>query len=450
MTLQENVLTEPLRDWRAQLIRGALRYSPWLAFVILLAGVLSSRAAAPHIRPIRSDGVGYYIYLPGYLIYRSVDFAAVFEDNPLETLGVGPFTFVTHEPTGRILSITNIGVAIMMLPFFLAAHLFTLVFGFPANGFSFFYQVFMGLAGLIYVVIALDLLKRILLERFSAGVVLAVLASLLLGTSLFHYGSSASIMSHSYSFFLITVLIFITPYWYKNPSWQRSLLLGVLAGMIVLVRIPNGIALLFVVFYGIFSIKDIKERLSFWWKNAWPGIFLVILGGLIIMSLQLIVWKISTGDWLVYAYNEQGFDFKHPQLLAVLFSVRKGVFFWAPILFASMAGLFLLKRKAMDYFLAVVVVLVLEWYLVSSWWSWYFGTSYGHRAFVDYYTFFALPMAAFYDWASRRKRFKQGLGSLACFFFFLTLFQTYQYWIGFLPGDKITLQKYLEIFLRLP
>ena len=56
-------------------------------------------------------------------------------------------------------------------------------------------------------------------------------------------------MSHVYSFALFAVFILLTQKWYKNPSVKNSVLVGLLSGLISLIRPTNIIIVLIFVFY---------------------------------------------------------------------------------------------------------------------------------------------------------------------------------------------------------
>ena len=89
-----------------------------------------------------SDGSGYYSYLPHYLINEDIADGKYFGfANPLSK----PPIMIKY----------NIGVAVMILPFFLIAHLISWIFGFPTDGVSFFYQHAAGLAGIFFCLLGL-------------------------------------------------------------------------------------------------------------------------------------------------------------------------------------------------------------------------------------------------------------------------------------------------------
>jgi len=130
--------------------------------------------------------------------------------------------------TGSYLDKYPIGVAVLVLPFFLLGHFLSIIMGYPTDGYSFFYQHSVGLSGLFYMLAGIYLLKKNLRKYFSEEITLATLLAALFGTNLFHYGTYDSIFSHTFSFFLFSALIFLILKWYTKPdSYKISILLGV-------------------------------------------------------------------------------------------------------------------------------------------------------------------------------------------------------------------------------
>src|SRR6185436_16061394 len=86
------------------------------------------------------------------------------------------------------------------------------------DGFTVYYQHAAGLAGLIWAVAGLVVLRLVLLRHFSDGVTAATLLTLLLGTNLYHYATYDSGYSHPYSFFLFAAFLNLTGRWYTARS----------------------------------------------------------------------------------------------------------------------------------------------------------------------------------------------------------------------------------------
>jgi hypothetical protein len=125
----------------------------------------------------------------------------------------------------------------------------------------------------------------------------------------------------------------------------------------------------------------------------------------VIASIQLMIYKLQTGQWLVYSYAEEGFNFTSPELYNFLFSYKKGLFVYTPasffiVLLVLLILVFSFAKKKMitrdetrfqslsflGFFLLVV-------YVLSSWWMWFYGGSFGSRAMIEYYPFIFLAFA---------------------------------------------------------
>jgi hypothetical protein len=352
--------------------------------------------------PIRADGLGYYAYLPSTVIYHDPSFG-VAAAKPLggefpAWSGIRPY-----GDSGTCLNRFTMGVALMALPFFLAAHVITLGVraaggSVVADGYSFLYQHGFGLAGVVYMVLGAAILRRILVRDVSARVALATLLALLFGTNLFHYGSGESMISHAYSFFLFAAWMHQIPRWYDASAGRwRSVLLGATLGLIALVRVTNVTVVVLLALYGIRSFDDIRVRAGLLKTRSRDLIAMAAGFGIVILP-QLLWWHAATGHWLVSGYGVQGegFHFLRPEVMNVLFSFKKGVFFWCPILMLAVAGLPALKFRQPEWFWPAATFMAINLYVIASWWNWWFGGGFGHRAFVESYAVLALPLSALF------------------------------------------------------
>jgi hypothetical protein len=86
-------------------------------------------------------------------------------------------------------------------------------------------------------------------------------------------------------------------------------------------------------------------------------------------------------------------------------------------------------------------------WVISSWWMWFYGGSYGHRAFIDLYPFFAIGIAA-----ALHRGFgpigSRALAIIAMLFIPLQLVQTFQYNKHIIPFDNMSKAKFWNLFLR--
>src|SRR5262249_15066164 len=154
-----------------------------------------------------------------------------------------------------------------------------------------------GAAGIAYLLAGLAVLRRILWRQFSDGVVLATLVGITWGTNLFHYGVFDGTFSHVFSFFLVCCWILIVERWWEleQPTWRLSLALGIVAGLIVLVRHTNAIFLLVLLLYGVTGWADLRARSrSMWERRKWLGAAMLI--GLVTLVPQLLIYRMSASS----------------------------------------------------------------------------------------------------------------------------------------------------------
>ena len=125
----------------------------------------------------------------------------------------------------------------------------------------------------------------------------------------------------------------------------------------------------------------------------------------------------------------------------LLFSLKKGLFTYYPLLAFSMAGLLFLRRGAARFLRPALVFTPAMVYVLSSWWCWFYGGGLGQRPFVDFAPLFCLGLAALLQAAPRgmpRTLVLAGakVSALACVLF------AYLYWRGMLPFTGPTWEQF--------
>ena len=418
-----------------------------LAAVLCVAGYVFVYAAQKADPPIRSDGFSYYVYLPSWFLFHDTTLREVARDC---CGGEFPaFTAIIRWPeTRRWVNAHPIGVAIFQAPFFVVAHLLTRWSNLSPDGFTLYYQHAAGLSGVFWTLAGLVVLRNTLRRHFSDAVTASTLFAILFGTNLFHYATYDSSYSHVYSFFLFACFLNLTDRWHERPARRWSLLLGVVAGLIVLVRHTNVLFLVMFPLYGVTSLPTLTARWHLL-KSLRREIAVIAMTGFAVLAPQLALYYQATGRLLVSSYGSLGFHFTAPRIVGVLFSVQKGVFFWSPLLLAALAGLVWGPGPARRYRLAGVVFLVVNTYLIASWWDWQFGGSYGHRGFVDALPLFAVGLAAFFEWAAASPTRRWLVTVCVTMAIALSVIQMIQDWNRVLPMSDTTWEQYRSVFLRL-
>ncbi|MDP9322246.1 MAG: hypothetical protein M3P13_01320 [Acidobacteriota bacterium] len=419
------------------------------AAALCLAGYVFVYAGGRAGNPIRSDGFSYYVYLPSWFLFHDTTLSAVPRDC---CGGVFPaYTAIIRWPdTRRWVNAHPIGVAIMQAPMFGVAHALTRWTNLSPDGFTLYYQHAVGLSGLLWIVAGLAVLGRVLRRHFSDGVTAATLLTILLGTNLYHYATFDSFYSHPYSFFLFAAFLDLTETWHAQPRQSTSVLLGLVAGLIVITRHTNVLFLSFFPLYGVWSVEACGARLAVIRREA-RLVAVIGIMAVLVVAPQLAIYYQATGHPFISSYGNLGFNFGSPRIAGVLFSVQKGLFFWSPLLLPACAGLFGLARSghsARAFVLPAVLFLVANTYVIASWWDWQFGGSFGHRAFVDALPVFAIGLAAFFEWSARNPARWRAVTSVVVIAIALNLFQMLQYWNGVMPMSDTTWSQYRGVFLK--
>ncbi len=389
---------------------------------------------------IQNDVVSYYGYLPAALIFHDLNFEFT-KDLPPDFEGT---IWLQTAPTGKPILRMTMGLAITWTPFFVIGHVIAHVTGASTLGYSWPYGLSIFLAAIFYLFLGLFFLRKLLLQYFSDTITSITLLLVVLATNLIYYVVSEPGMSHVFNFGLINTFLFYSIRWTEKPGIKYSLIMGFLAGLIILIRPVNILVLLFPALYGITSLRDFKERLV----HNWPLIIISSVVVLLVMMPQFLYWKTQTGQFFFNSYMDQGkFYFLKPEIINGLFSYRKGWLLYTPVMVLAFGGLFWLRAYAPSFFLPVLTFLMLNIYIVYSWWCWWYGGSFGSRPMIDMYGIMALPLAVFIDkaWKSRTW-IKWPIASLLLFMVLLNQFQMTQYRSSLLHWDSMTKEAYWGIF----
>lgn len=412
-----------------------------IAAFMLLRMFNNHRYSQPE-RVIAWDVVSYYAYLPATFIEHDLTLSFT------EGEHVGTYWPETLADGRKVIK-TSMGLSIMYCPFFLAAHVAAPMFGYPADGFSVPYAFALMLAGLCYCVLGLLLLRRLLLRHFPEWVVTLTLLIVGLCTNLYWYSVYEAPMSHAFSFCLFALFALLTVGWHEHPTMWRSLAIGLTLGLISLIRPTNALVVVYFLLYGIRSKATLEQK---WYmlSGAWWHLLLMGVAALLVWVPQMAYWHHNTGHWLFYSYgSDERFFFSDPKILKGLFGFRKGWLVYTPVMLFALAGLVPLYRHHRAHFWGLTVFMVLNLYVVFSWWCWWYGGSCGLRALVESYALLALPLAAWIEWVGCRR------GLLRCVLFLLLVataalsaFHNVRYIYGSIHWDSMTRAAYFDSFFR--
>lgn len=394
---------------------------------------------------IDGDTISYYAYLPAVFIHQDISLSFIDKDPAAYSNKFWPSITPDHAKVIK----TTMGMSLLYLPFFLIAHLYAYLFGYTTDGFSLPYQVLLIFSSAFYLFIGLLFLRKALRFFFSDFITALTLISLVLGTNLFCYITLGATMSHTYNFAIIAVFVYYVIRWYKNPEIKYAIFIGLLTGLLALIRPTNALVFIFFIAFGIQNIHSIKNRFKLFKKKK-EQILILFVCAVIVVIPQLLYWNYITGSFFFNSYVNEHFFFNHPHIMEGLFGYRKGWLVYTPIMILSLFGFIFIYKRYRDLFLSLLIFTIVNIYVILSWWCWWYGGGFGLRAFIDSYAILAFPLAAFYVviFEGRRKLVKFLFYFVVVFFIALNLFQTFQYKRGKLHYDSMTKDLYWAIFLR--
>jgi hypothetical protein len=394
---------------------------------------------------VKADGKGYFAHLPAVFIYNDLNFS--FFDS-IEKKYPNPSIYYDYriEHKGKIANKYFAGTALAMSPFFLGAHFLSSLFGFPTDGYSKLYLISISIAAIFYLWFGLYYLKKFLLMYSTNQTIISfILFVLVFSTNLFYYVINEPSMSHIYSFAFITAFVFYAKKYFHSPDYKVLLLLSILLGLIILIRPLNAIVLLLTPFLS-GSWFLFKSRLSEFIKSP-SNIFLFVSITFSIIVIQFIIYKIQTGYFFIDSYGDETFNWLMPHPIDFLFSYKKGLFVYTPILLLSLIGLFFMLKKDKFRFFSLILFLIILVYLLSAWWNWWYGGSFGTRVVLEYYSIAAFLLLFTFNQLKRRA-LKIGFYSVCIVFLLICQIQQFQYRYYHIHWEKMDKEHYWRCFLR--
>ncbi|MBN2175766.1 MAG: hypothetical protein JW731_16670 [Bacteroidales bacterium] len=426
------------------------RRLPFLAILLTAIIILSVHFNLhfwnkPH-RVIASDVLSYYSYLPATFVYKDLSFS--FTGGDFEKYKYKFWLFETGD--NKIAVMTTMGLSLLWTPFFLLAHVFAPILGFDADGYSPPYKFALLMSSLFYLVTGLYFLKLLLQKYFNPRVTAFTLLLVVFGTNLLHYSTVEATMSHVYSFSFICIFLYFAIRWHEHPTFLNSIITGLLLGLITLIRPSNFIVVIVFLLWQVSSWKEIKMRIWYFIKS-YPLVITMIISFFLVWIPQFIYWKYISGSYFfnTYGANDAGFFFDNPQIWSVLFSYRKGWIVYTPIVILAFAGFIKVNKFVPKSLIPLLIYTLVNIYVVSSWWCWWYGGSFSQRAFVDQYGIMALGWAAAIAWSvDKKKLIKYLLAAIVVVLVFFNIFQTIQYYNNAIHYMAMTKESYWSSFMK--
>lgn len=387
------------------------------------------------------DALGYYMYLPGLLIYDDVKELKWFPeiDEKYHVSGGQLYQATSLEKGGYAFKYLG-GVAIMELPFFYIGHGIAALTDAPQDGFSWPYQYAIIFGAIFWFFVGCLILRKVLLRFYDERVTMLTLLLIGLASNLLQYVSVDGAMSHVFIFPLYALVLWLTLRWHESPSAGRAAAIGLVIGLATISR-PTELIMVFIpLLWGLDGTGKLRTKWQLARKHLSHAAF-AAAGGIIGILPQLLYWKHATGSF-VYDVGSKWY-FLNPWF-RVLFGFEKGWFIYTPIALFMVAGLFFLKGK--PFRKAVITFCLLNIWIIIAWSDWRYGASYSTRALTQSYPVFALALGAFLErFFKDRKRWIIVLaGGYLCG---VNLFQIWQYNAGILHYDHMNGKYYAAIYL---
>jgi hypothetical protein len=412
----------------------------WFAAVMIGISLFQTLKGDNLKSVIRSDGSGYYAFLPAIFIYQDGTFTKSFQAEK-EYLG-GNITqhYLYKDVDNNNYDKCFPGIAVLQAPFFGLACVFSWLLNQPITGYSDIFFLFYYLGSLFYAIIGLFLFDKFIRTSFPLEKTRWLVPLLYISSPLVFYCFNSPSYSHNYSFFLFGLFTFQVVRLKEGVKKRRLFVLGFLLGIIFLIRPTNLLILLMIPFIlGDSSaflnfIKKVLERKI---KNT----LFFSLGFFMVVSLLFFIWKWETGNWIIWTYNGEGFNFLSPQIFSCLLSYRIGLFLQIPLLVLSFFGVLILFFTNRFQAIFWSIYFIGNFWIFSSWWCWDFESPFGNRPYTEHLFFLLIPIMHLF--------IKYRLITLISVFIFSLVgcIRYYEVTSGYMSNQRFTKDNYFESLL---
>lgn len=411
-------------------------------FIIVLTQRFLNERQNGLTNSVSSDGLGYYCYLPAAIIYQDFSYS-FYQDKENK---IKPFyTPAVYSYKNGLLNKYYCGTSICLLPFFLIGIVISSIAGTDINGYTDTFLMLVSIAALFYYLLSTFLITKIG-RFFSVPEKTSLVASLIFffATNLFHYTIQEPSMSHVYSFFAVTLFLYCFMRLVVNTSNKNLFLLGLSLGLVALVRPVNVVVVVFTPFF----FNDLSEYLVFLktlFVKYLKGIILFLVAVISSVFLQFVFYYLQTGDFYIVSYEGETFNFANPEIFNVLFSYRKGLFVYFPILLAAIIFIIVTKTywfKKIIFFITFSVFI----YITASWWCWWYGGGLSIRPAIDFLPIFIIASMFLYSKVSVVT--KKVVLILCLPFLFFSQLLAYQYSNLLVDSSDMNKDKFWDIFLE--
>jgi len=335
------------------------------------------------------DAFQYYAFLPSIGLDGDLDF---WDQVYLHNTGrsYNPFP---------IDSARYIGTAVVQAPFFAAGHaaavfLNRLGSDYALNGYTVPYRFFVSLASGLFGLAGLILCYFLAREWFPRRDAMMATLAVWLASPLVFFMFCWNGWAHPFAHFFAAAFLL---------SWQKTrtgrtlnqwILLGVLTGLLCLIRPSLGVLLVFplIEWLSLLRRPSTGDRR---FRALVAGPALASLAAMVVFSPQLSLWKSTAGAWFATPYAEVGdtHDWLHPDFLGLLFSTEQhGLFAWTPLLLVAAVGVVTLFRRDRLLGIGAATAIAATAYMYACWSIWWSGIGFSNRFFIGLTPLFVLGL----------------------------------------------------------
>lgn len=399
--------------------------------------------------PVISDGSGYYAFLPQWFVYKTDNFE--FMDSIQEKYPDARFSdgFSYDFESEKRFNKYFIGTAVFQAPGFLITHSIATAFQLDNDGYSNAYQLYTVFIAFIFAFIGFWCISKILsyynVSRFTKLVTILAIA---LGTNMGSFVIYNSSYSHVYSFAIISLFTLTLYRWRSADNPFKSLpLIGILLGFIFILRPTDAIVALLIPFF----FKR-KEKIPLFFKTIFTTkAFLYFLIAISLFIFPIFLQVLSTyqqlGKWALNSYVGEGFDYlMNPHIIDVLFSFRKGLFIYSPILIISIIGFYVFWKKDKAIAIGSISLLIVFTYITASWWCWWYGGGLGMRPYINILVLFAIPFGLLFETIANR--YKIVLLLFSAIFVYMSQVYQQQMIKNILHYDDMNYTQFKHVFMK--
>ncbi len=239
---------------------------------------------------------------------------------------------------------------------------------------------------------------------------------------------------------------FFVKKWAISKKGNTLIWLGLLLGMIFLIR-PTNIFIVLIVPFLFTNWLDFKNTIFELFTIFKSKIVISVLLFLGLIFLQIYNVHSQIGRWTLNSYSGENFEFLlNPKWFEVLFGFEKGFFVYNPMLLLVLPAFVWGMIKRTYFTLGFLLFFIVITYITSSWWCWWYGGGLGMRPFVDFTSLFILMIALFYVSIQSWLKAIVILYSI-CMIYFYQILQI-QFNRNILHYDLMTKEKFWSIFLK--